>query len=292
MTPALTVTARRLFALIALSASSGCARLDSIPMSPPHTPESWLASQPWVELTVASHRILVVQPSTTVIVFALSILSLVIGARLLQDQRGQRSRFWWGAGLVLWGVGGLLAGASYEAFSYAIKCEGRATCTWTSWWEVVYLILTAWSINAMLIGEAQSCAERRWLPAIGFGASVSALAYSALVLVGALVPIRFLVSFELLILVAAPSVAVCIGLRALRWRRSRTRADLALLGTWLWLVFTTGAYYAYLLLDIPGALWARGIWFTENDVLHVGLIVWMVSIARVIVPRLIDVTPD
>ena len=140
----------------------------------------------------------------------------------------------------------------------------------------------------MMLGEAHACAERRWLPTIGFGASGSALVYAAVVLTGALVPIRFLVSFELLILVAAPSIAVCIGLRALRWRRSRTGADLALLATWLWLVLSTGAYYAYLVLDIPRALWARGIWFTENDVLHVGLIAWMFSIALVIVPQLRD----
>ena len=279
---------RRLTAILTLMTASACGRLESIRTDPAQTPETWLASQPWVEFTVASRRILVIQPSTTVIVFALSLLSLVIGARILRSQEGQLSRFWWGAGLVLWGVGGLLAGTSYEAFSYAIKCEGRATCAWTSWWEVVYLILTAWSVNAMMIGEAHACAERRWLPIIGFGASVGALAYTIVVLVGALVPIRFLISFELLVLVAAPCILVCIGLRALRWRLSRARADLALLGTWLWLVLTTGAYYAYLVLDIPGTLWARGIWFTENDVLHTGLIVWMFSIALVIAPRLSD----
>lgn len=207
---------RRLSALLTLMTASACGRLESIPTDPVHTPETWLASQPWVEFTVASRRILVVQPSTTLIVFALSILGLAIGARLLRDRRGQLSRFWWGAGLVLWGVGGLLAGTSYEAFSYAIKCEGRATCAWTSWWEVVYLVLTVWSVNAMMIGEAHACAGRRWLPVIGFGASVGALVCTLVVLVGALVPIRFLVSFELLVLVAAPCILVCIGLRALR----------------------------------------------------------------------------
>lgn len=279
---------RRLSALLPLITASACGRLESIPKDPAQTPENWLASQPFVEFTVASRRILVVQPSTTVIVFALSVLGLVIGARLLRNQKGQLSRFWWGAGLVLWGVGGLLAGTSYEAFSYAIKCEGRATCAWTSWWEIVYLILTACSVNAMMIGEAHACAERDWLPVIGFGASVGALAYTLVVLVGALVPIRFLISFELLVLVAAPCILVCIGLRALRWLRSRARADLALLGTWLWLVLTTCAYYAYLVLDIPRTLWSRGIWLTENDVLHVGLIAWMFSIALVVVPRLRD----
>ena len=36
---------------------------------------------------------------------------------------------------------------------------------------------------------------------------------------------------------------------------------------------TLGAYFLYLLLDVTHDLWARGVWFSENDVLHIGLIV-------------------
>jgi hypothetical protein len=64
--------------------------------------------------------------------------------------------------------------------------------------------------------------------------------------------------------------------------------DLALVGTWLWLGLAVGAYYLYLVLGVTQALWTRGIWFSENDVLHVGLIVWMLFIAVVVAPRLSD----
>ncbi len=284
---------RRLLPLfVAPLAACACGRLDSIPATPAHTPESWLASQPWVEFEVASRTIVVVQPSTTIIVLGLSLLSLGIGFRLLRTRAREVSRLWWGAGLVLWGVGGLLAGASYEAFSYAIKCAGRPTCVFTTWWEVVYLILTAWSINAMMLAEAHACSRGEWRRAFAAGALLSSLVYPVVVLVGAFVPIRFLISFEFFVLVVSPSILACLGLRAARYLRSGSRADLALLGTWLWLMVTVGAYYAYLLLDVTGTLWARGIWFSENDVLHVGLIAWMLSIAFVIAPGLRDLPEE
>jgi hypothetical protein len=275
--------------LAGLLTASACGRLESIPCSPAQTPESWLASQPFVELTIASRRIIVVQPSTSIIVYVLGILSIAIGIRFLRTRDRQLSRLWWGTGLLLWGAGALLAGTSYEAFSYAIKCAGRATCAWTSWWEVGYLIVTAWSIGALTLAEAHACSAGRWRRALSVYVTAAAVLYPLVVLLGAFVPIRFLVSFELLVLVAAPGIAACLALRAWRYRRSGTRTDLALLGTWLWLVLTVGAYYLYLVLDVTAALWARGLWFSENDVLHVGLIVWMLRIAVVIAPGLRDV---
>jgi hypothetical protein len=42
------------------------------------------------------------------------------------------------------------------------------------------------------------------------------------------------------------------------------------------------------MLGITQTLWARDVWFSENDVLHIGLIVWMVYLARVVAPRVKD----
>jgi hypothetical protein len=109
------------------------------------------------------------------------------------------------------------------------------------------------------------------------------------VLTGAFLPIRFLVSFEFLVLATAPSILTFLGLSAWRYRRAGSRMDLALVGTWLWLGLAVGAYDLYLVLDVTQALRTRGIWFSENDVLHVGPIVWMLFIAIVVAPRLSDV---
>jgi hypothetical protein len=52
---------------------------------------------------------------------------------------------------------------------------------------------------------------------------------------------------------------------------------------------TLGAYLLYLVLDITAELWTQGVWFSENDVLHSGLIGWMLYIALVVAKRVVDV---
>jgi hypothetical protein len=66
--------------------------------------------------------------------------------------------------------------------------------------------------------------------------------------------------------------------------------DLALLGAWVWLLCVMTAYWLYDHLDITGKLWAKGegIWFSQNDVLHIGLILWMIYIAAVVADRVND----
>ena len=64
--------------------------------------------------------------------------------------------------------------------------------------------------------------------------------------------------------------------------------DLVLLGSWFMLVGTLAAYWIYGKQGIPKKLWARGIWFSENDVLHVLLIFWMVYTVAVVSNRISD----
>ena len=115
--------------------------------------------------------------------------------------------------------------------------------------------------------------------------------YAIAVLIGTLVPVKFLVSFEMLILFAAPSIVIFLLLNAIRFSRLRQRSDLLLLITWGWLILTIGAYFLYYLSGLTQALWVRGIWFSENDVLHIGLIIWMIYIAWMVAPKVEDL-PD
>jgi predicted cupin superfamily sugar epimerase len=73
-----------------------------------------------------------------------------------------------------------------------------------------------------------------------------------------------------------------------RYFTYRQGMDFSLLVTWVWLGVTIGAYFIYLVLDISGDLWERGIWFTENDVLQIGLIIWMLYIAVYVAKRITD----
>lgn len=244
--------------------------------------------QPFVNVRIGSHNIVLIQPSSTVLVYLLGILAIGVGLYFLRIQNKQRSRKWWGIAMLLWGAGALLAGTSYQAFSYEIKCAGREFCSWTSWWEVIYLMLSVASVDAMMLAEAYSCAKGKWRKTMLFFGVVSIALYVVVVLIGAIVPIKFLISFELLLLVATPNIVIFFILNGWRYSKFKDGMDLALLGTWVWLGFTIGVYALYQALDITQELWTLGIWFSENDVLHIGLIIWMIYIALVVSKRVRD----
>lgn len=237
---------------------------------------------------MAGRDILLVQPSTSIIVYLLGLVTIVAGVYFLRIREGQRARLWWGIALLLWGVGALLAGTSYEAFSYHIKCAGREWCVWTSAWEVLYLLLSVASVDAMLIAVAYSCAEGRGRKALCLYAVANLILYATLLLIGILLPSQFLASFELLILFTGPSVLILLILNGWRYIKFGQRLDLLLFITWIWLVLTLMAYFVYLILGITAALWARRIWFSENDVLHIGLIIWMLYLALVLARQVND----
>ena len=112
--------------------------------------------------------------------------------------------------LILWGGGALLAETSYEAFSYAIKCVGRATCVWTSWWEVLYLVLTVASVDALLLSEAYACAMGRARQALVVYAAANVALSAAVALTGALIPVSSL----------SPSSSWSFSWRRRSWRCS------------------------------------------------------------------------
>jgi hypothetical protein len=276
-----------LFSILLLA---GCDTLNIIPFIPPQTPDTWLAIQPYMKIQFGVREIHIIQPSSTVFVYALGILAIGVGLYFLKIRNGQFSRLWWGIALLLWGVGALFAGTSYEAFSYEIKCAGRENCIWTSWWEVSYLVLSVASVNAMALAEAFSSTagkSRKWL---SFYAFVNLGLYIIVTFIGAINPIKFLISFELLLVFTAPSILLFFFLNGWRYLKFRKKLDLALLGTWLGLGIIIGAYFLYFVLGITQELWSQGIWFSENDVLHIGLILWMLYIGLVVAPKMKDLS--
>ncbi len=125
---------------------------------------------------------------------------------------------------------------------------------------------------------------------MSFFALASLALYVILVLIGAFVPVKYLVSYELLIFVAAPSILIFFVLNGWRYWAFKGEMDLALLVTWIWLSTTMGVYFLYRFLGITKELWEKGVWFSENDVLHISLVVWMVYIALIVANRVVDVS--
>lgn len=256
-------------------------RLDAIPYAPQITPDAFCGAQPCVELSLGARHFILSQPTSTAIVYVLGLMWLGAGVYFWRTRNGQQSRLWWSVALFLGGAAALSAGTSYQAFGYEIKCAGRAVCTWTSWWEVAYQTLQVASMDAMLMAVACSSTVGRKRTMLKTYAVANALAHLGITAVGALTPVKFLISFELLVLFSTPNLLLVLGISFFRYRKHRQELDRALVIAGLWLVVTTGAYYAYFMLGYTQILWRRGIWFSDNDVLHIGMILWILYIPLV-----------
>ena len=136
---------------------SACGRLDELTYQPETTPEQWCDQRPCVQVgdTVLN------EPLGTFLVFLLAGLWVASGIYFLRTRRGQRSREWLGIALILGGIGAALAGVSYQAFSYELKCAGLELCRLTNGWEVGYSVTQACSVSALLIAVAHACTTDR-----------------------------------------------------------------------------------------------------------------------------------
>ena len=250
--------------------------------------ETWSSIQPCRTYRCFGREIFITQPSSSFWVYFLGVQTTVLGCWFLIESMQQTSRMLWGVSLVLWGLGALVAGTSYQAFGFQLKCKGRDRAVWTSWWEVVYLLLQQYSVSVMLVAVAYSCLSevgQSW--SITAALLVSAL-YTFAVLYGAFKPIKSLITFELMVKVCTPMIAFMGIINSWRFYSYGTTLDLALLGLWFGLVVTMLSYNWYMKSGYTEKLWQRGKWFSENDVLHVVLIVWVFYLAAVVEPLVFD----
>ena len=273
---------RRLVWIPILLVLSGCA-LNDIEYDPPITPEQWCEQRPCVDVG----DVVLNEPLGTFLVFSLALLWIAVGVGFLVTRRGQVSRGWLGTALILGGLGAAQAGVSYQAFSYELKCAGKQFCTYTNALEVGYSITQAWSVSAMLVAVAYACTLAR--RGVIIYALANAVVYSIVAVVGVLLPSTLLLSFEVLMLFALPGIILVIVLAA----RSKQPASRPILIAAVLLVVVNVAYFAYYAAGITETLWdgGDGFYFSANDVLHVGMIAWLIYVVVAVGPRLRDLSP-
>ncbi len=267
---------RSLFPLIGLL-FAGCGRLQTIPW-PGKTPENWCQGHPCVPVDLGFVKFILSEPTSSLLIYGLGILTVAIGIYMIRTRGGERSRLWFGLALLFWGVAALSAGTSYQAFSYEIKCAGREVCAWTSWWEIYYYMLQAFSMNSFLVAIGISSARGMLRKGIFAYALLNVIAYNVILFTGAFIPNKFMVSFELMVLFTGPNFLILLVINTLNYIKTRELLELRLILLWLFQGLVITAYYTYLLLGYTEKLWERGIWFSANDVLHGGLILWMLYI--------------
>ena len=274
-------TTRLVGVVAAAAALSGCGRIDELVYQPPTTPAEWCTQRPCVDVG----GVTLAEPWSSALVFALALLWLGVGVYFLVTRRSQRSRTWFGTSLVLGGLAAGSAGISYQALSYELKCAGRDVCALTNGYEIAYSLLQVASLSAMVVAVAYALASPHARRAISVYAVVNLLVYIVITIAGMLVPSAFLLSFELLLLFAVPALVIAAVLAIRRWSESVARRILWVL---VLLVLVQVAYLVYFSLGITESLWASGIYFSANDVLHVGMLAWLVVTVCVLGPALSD----
>ncbi len=256
--------------LLILAGFGSCRNIEQLQQTPAVLPTEWCLHQPcWMY-----KNIIISQPTSSILVYFLAALTLWLAYYFYSTHNEQQSRYWWGISLLLGGLGAAAAGTSFQAFGYMIKCAGKATCSLTGWWEVVYNVLTVGGAGALLIAISYTCMSAKGQKWSRIYALYSTSIYTVICLTGAFLPNAFLVSFEALILATLPAYFVIIGLNIFQYKKSPSPVLLRLLVCWALLAIVFCAYYWYAVNGFTQQLWKQGVWFSENDVLHLMMLFW------------------
>jgi hypothetical protein len=247
--------------------SSAFNQLDTLALAPAIKAFCYLRQFPY--LTIMG--LIIQQPSSTFMVFLLAIITVFLGYKLLNKKHTPSN--WLGIGFIFWGLGALMAGISYQAFGYYLKCVAYDTCRFTDHFELIYMSLTVISLSAIMLAYASMVKKlvyQKYLTIFAFGSS---LLYALVQGIGMVIPIQFLISYEGLLVFLAPNLIIFMMISYLNRKEMLHKRLLAM---WLWFIGVNIAYFVALYANLTWPLYkATGIWFNENDVLHVLLILWM-----------------
>jgi hypothetical protein len=248
-------------------------RLALILATPLQTPAAFCAAEPCINLG----GIILNEPSSTALVYCLALVTIGVGVKFLRTADGQQARLWWGFSLLLTGIGAALAGTSYQAFGYELKCRGLTFCLWTSWWELAYMLCTVAGSGAAFAGVAAATLSKKAQKFWTAYAIASTGAYIGVLLAGLLLSDAFLLSFELMVAFAFAGGFVQVFVEDL-WQYKHDKNPLIrqIVGVWAFLIVVIAVYFVALLANFASTLWANGIWFNENDVLHIGMVAWVI----------------
>ena len=250
-------------------------RTGGLLMIPPTTPVAYLARVPHLPLSIFARTFILTEPSSTLLVYLLGLIMLGSGIGFVATQHQSRARLYWGIGLILWGFGAIAAGTSYQAFGYELKCRGRELCQFTSSFELAYLLLTSYSINFLVAATGYTSLGETGRKRLIRFAILDSLAYSVFLLVGAVLPDRFMISYEGFMAFLGGDFVLMFLLNIRHYVVNRDQLNLCLIRLWIGFLAVNIGYFVSLFVGFAAPLYARyGIWFNENDALHILLILW------------------
>ncbi|MBN2652396.1 MAG: hypothetical protein JXR63_08435 [Spirochaetales bacterium] len=251
--------------------------IDGLLLEPEISPQEFLETMPHMEISLFGKSLVFTQPLSTLWVALLGLLMIAFGSVFLANRLGDAARSYWGIGLILWGLGAISAGISYQAFGYELKCAGRDFCLFTSDFEIVYMLLTCYSIAFFIAATAYASASGRSRRFLLCFAVADSVVYTILALVGAFLPVKFLISYEGFLVLTGGNFLLMFIFNILHYKKFKDSANLDFILIWIILNFVNIGYFAWLFAGISRPLYEKfGVWFNENDFLHVLLIFWAI----------------
>ena len=236
-------------------------------VEPDITPADYLNSIPYVTIF---NRWIIITPLSTIIVYALGIQIMLIGSLFIKNHQTV-----WGISLLFWGLGTLLAGTSYQGLGYELKCRDLIFCQFTSWFELSYLFVTAISIAMMAIAFAQEFLNKDHQKYLIRYAKYALIVYTVLLVTGSILENRILISYEIFTVFFMPLFVVFFVINIMNYRKHQDQLNQSFIQLWIWFLIVNVAYYAYYIPGFTESFYENtGVYFSANDVLHIGLMGW------------------
>ncbi|MBN2604378.1 MAG: hypothetical protein JXR62_00985 [Bacilli bacterium] len=249
----------------------------SILMSPMMTPFEYLQTKPFIDI----FGVTLIVPSSTLIVYLLGIITILIGMKL--SHFDEKYKKYWGISLIIWGVGTLLAGTSYQGLGYELKCSNQDYCLFTSWFELSYLYGTALSITIMAFAVSIQSLNKKYLHKYNQIAIIGFVLYTVSLISGIFFEIKLLITYEWFLIFFLPYFISFMSINVGSNHQLKNPLDRGLILVWVFMLLINIAYFIYFLGGIGELIYENyGIWFSANDVLHIGLIGWMYYIYKVV----------
>lgn len=223
---------------------------ESLLMLPLTTPDQFLSGMPYITFSIPGNDVILIQPSSTILVYLLGLIMIAIGVYFLVTKKEQQSRYYWAIGLILWGISAIVAGTSYQAFGYELKCRGFEHCKFTSNFELAYMLLTAYCINFLVAASGYTSTGVKGRQRLMKFALFDSAAYSVYMFIGAVLPVKFLISYEGFMAFIGVNFIIMFILNILHYKKHKDKLNLKLISIWISFLIVNIGYFVFLLGDI------------------------------------------
>jgi hypothetical protein len=262
--------------ILILCIFSNISQLFALPLL---TPEAFLSEMPYINISLLGNEMILIQPSSTFFVYLLGVVMIALGLYFVVTHRSQKARYYWGAGIIIWGISALVAGSSYQAFGYELKCRGHDFCLYTSNVELVYMLLTAYSINYLVTATGYTSVGPIGRKRLIIFAIADSVLYTIFLFIGALVPVQFMISYFGFMAFIGFNFFLMFYLNIRDYIRHKDTVNFRLIILWVGFSIVNAGYFIFLYGGFSQILYSNyKIWFNENDVLHILLILWTILI--------------